>query len=361
MKRFIKISCKIFSLALSPSALKVYCYLRSVCNGFGSIIVKRSTIALRCGISSLTTVSKALCELQESGLLSCNSRHGHDGYCIASEYTLSLPSGHWFRLPLHALLLPKSAFAVYAYLCRAADNASRLAFPSLSQLSTALHMARNTVIKAIAHLVEEGIIGKARKWAGKHNLYVIQTQKKRDSRLAERVSQATMIALQGHHVMISVASAKEDVKSNGLFFGRVVQKLCSSYKTLPVTTEKKKKNYPIRYLPGEESGLALGEVRPNGTATLLKVWSAAKTLLHPPKDAGQTVLRRYSLLFSMVKQGKNLYNRAKGRSVTGCELYGPLIGIMQRGMHGSFLMGLKYKKEIFSSPKGPMDDCAGSG
>lgn len=363
MKHFIKVSNKIFAHCLSPAALKVYCYLQSVSNKGGIVVVRKATIGLRCGIASLTTVSKALRELQAKALLSASVRHGHDGYYIASEYTLHSPSGRWFRLPFCALSLPKSAFSVYAYLCRVADNRSRFAVPSLNTLATALHMAKNTVIKAISHLVGEGIIGKARKWAGKHNLYIIQPQKKGDPHVAARVSQATMIALDRHHVIASVASATEDVKSAALLFSRVVQKLCNSSKTLPVTTEKENKNYPIRYLLGETRDLYMGEVRPNAVPSLGKAWAAIRELLDGQgvKSPGKSARGCILFFFLWQRKAKACIIEHKGRLMKKCESYGPRIGTMRRGTPGSCLKGWKCKRGIFSLRKEPMDDCAGSG
>lgn len=363
MKRFIKVSNQIFAYRLTPAALKVYCYLYSVADKEdGVAIVRKATIGQRCGIVSLTTVGKALRELQAKALLSARVRHGHDGYYIASEYTLHSPSGRWFRLPLCALSLPKSAFSVYAYLCRVADNRSRFAAPSLTALATALHMAKNTVIKAISHLVGEGIIGKARKWAGKHNLYIIQPQKKGDPHVAARVPQASMIALHRHHVVVSVASATEDVKSAAPLFPRIVQKLYNSPKTLPVTTEKKEKKYPIRYLPGENRERGAGEVRPNAVSTLGSAGPLSESFrpAKGAKDPGKFARGRILFFFLWQRKAKACIIEHKGRLMKKCESYGPPTGTTRRGTSGSCPRGWKCKKGIFSSPKEPTDGCAGS-
>ncbi len=61
-------------------------------------------------------------------------------------------------------------FKVYCGLAAYANNDTQEAFPSITTLATKLHMTRNTVIKGLASLEENGFIGVDRT-AGEHNVY----------------------------------------------------------------------------------------------------------------------------------------------------------------------------------------------
>ena len=168
----------LFDYQLSANALKVYVFLTTCQNALGTATVRIGVIAARCGISSPTTVQAALGELQEKGLVRKFRRKLQDGQYISNGYDITQLSGAWFLFPTDAavLTLPKASFAAYLYLHKCVKNtkgSTRRVHPSYQRMADVLHMARNTIIAAIADLVSRFLLWKAQQWHGKHNMYVL--------------------------------------------------------------------------------------------------------------------------------------------------------------------------------------------
>lgn len=170
---FVKIPQSILSLQLSPNTLKVYCYLCSCANAEGYATVSANKIAQRCDIARETVRSSAS-QLEKVGLVQIHRRYKSNGTYRSNGYTLVRPAGRWFALEVSERIfsLPASAFAVYAAFLAFRGRSGR-AFPSLTRLSALLGLCRNTIIKAICQLRQAHLVRKLRKWAGKHNLYVL--------------------------------------------------------------------------------------------------------------------------------------------------------------------------------------------
>ena len=173
---YVKVYNQVLDLGLSPTELKIYIYLTHCANVLGAATVRVRTIMDRCAISSKGTVGKALVTLEKRGLIAPKKRFSRIGHCISTQYQITVLTGHWFALPIArgTFAMSKRSFAVWAYLKCRANRAGR-AFPSLSMMADKLNMCRQTIIMAIKDLIAAGWIVKAKQWAGKHNLYVLQT------------------------------------------------------------------------------------------------------------------------------------------------------------------------------------------
>lgn len=172
---YLQVYNKVFDYNLSANALKVYLFLSHCSNVLGAATVRTSTIMERTGIKSAVTVRQQIATLKEKGLVSAVARFNAQRRSISNQYQITPLKGRWFvlRLENNPFLLNKSDFQVYLYLSCRANRIGR-AFPSLTIISNALHMSRQTVCDAIANLVAFGFVRKAAKWAGKHNLYLLQ-------------------------------------------------------------------------------------------------------------------------------------------------------------------------------------------
>ena len=65
-----------------------------------------------------------------------------------------------------------NTYKVYSGLASYANNFTQEAFPSITTLASRLHMTRNTVLKGLFLLEENGFIGVERK-QGEHNVYIL--------------------------------------------------------------------------------------------------------------------------------------------------------------------------------------------
>lgn len=182
--QFLKVADSIFDFHLSPTELKVYLYLTRCQNCLATATVRIQTICTQCAIASANTVRNALDQLEHRGLIQRKQRHDSRGRCISSQFFIRQleSNGKWFRLWLgvQPFQMDKSAFVVYAYLCRQRVAYSGKAWPSQNTIAAAVGIARRTVCEALKQLVSFGAILKAALWKGRHNLYtVLQTCKSR--------------------------------------------------------------------------------------------------------------------------------------------------------------------------------------
>ena len=75
MQAFFKLSNDILDCGLTPNELKVAVCLYSCVFGNRYVVqVKQSTIAHKCGIKSIATVSNIICKLQRKGIIERVSR-----------------------------------------------------------------------------------------------------------------------------------------------------------------------------------------------------------------------------------------------------------------------------------------------
>lgn len=182
---FLKLPNALLEMQLSPNALKVLCALMSAADHENKTIMRTCVIARKCDVAA-GTVCTAIKNLEAMGLVRREHIYKEDGTYAANRYTIALPvGGRWFALNLseQVLQLPASSFSVYAAMLRFRGR-NRKAFPSLFQLSSLLGLCKNTLLRAIRCLQASGLLKKMAKWAGKHNLYLIQSTK--NGRLVEQ-------------------------------------------------------------------------------------------------------------------------------------------------------------------------------
>lgn len=153
MPKHIKLPNAIWSYNLSSADLQVYIAISTFANRFGHCYVKQDTIATAAGVS-VPTVIRAVKRIADCGLLTIRKRYNREGQTIANGYTIAALSGSFTLVPADVLLyrLPKSVFKVYLYLMRCRSSKCLEAVPSLSQMVSALHMSKRTIIDAVNHL-----------------------------------------------------------------------------------------------------------------------------------------------------------------------------------------------------------------
>jgi len=69
--------------------------------------------------------------------------------------------------------LSAAAFRVFSHLCRRADNKTGLAWPSLESIGVVCRISRKTVVRALNHLADEGLIRKQGKPFGGSTRYLV--------------------------------------------------------------------------------------------------------------------------------------------------------------------------------------------
>lgn len=151
---YIKLPDAVWNCRLNATELMVYIALQKHANAFGRCTVKHSTVARLVGASA-ESVLRATHGLADKGLLFIHERRNKiTGNRVANGYTVETPAGGFTKLPanIFACALNKSVFKVYAYLLKCRGETSLEAVPSLSQMVSALHMSKRTIVDAVKYL-----------------------------------------------------------------------------------------------------------------------------------------------------------------------------------------------------------------
>ena len=165
MQTYFKLSNDILDSGLTPNELKVAAYLYSCvrkCNWFVS--VKQSTIACKCGIRKVETVSSIVCRLQQKGVIERVSRpHKANGQLGTYIYKLkAIASKGFFKVKRYILgKLTGVQLRMYLFVCRAVTKKNDM-WNSFNDIAQALQIARKKVIAVINELVSLGFIRKLR-------------------------------------------------------------------------------------------------------------------------------------------------------------------------------------------------------
>ena len=163
MQAYFKLSNDILDSGLTPNELKVAAYLYSCvrkCNWFVS--VKQSTIACKCGIRKVETVSSIVCRLQQKGVIERVSRpHKANGQLGTYIYKLrAIVSKGYFKIKRYILgKLNGVQLRMYLFVCRAVTKKNDM-WNSFNDISRALQIGRKKVIAVINELVGMGFIRK---------------------------------------------------------------------------------------------------------------------------------------------------------------------------------------------------------
>lgn len=179
---FAKIPVALFGYDLSPSAYKVYCAMSCCTAADGRASVRMGRLAQICNLSR-TTVDRCIRELIALELIEKKNQYKTDGTYRACLYQLSRLAGRWIAVPCNSftMQLPASAFVVYAAMLSFRGKNGR-AFPSIRRLGIMVGLACGTVGAALKTLILAGLLRKARRWAGKHNLYLVALFEKKAKR-----------------------------------------------------------------------------------------------------------------------------------------------------------------------------------
>lgn len=168
-----RLSNKIFDLKLSAQEMAVYEYLCSLpsetptIDGAYTIKVKQSTIAQKCGIKAVQTVSRIITRLAEKSLaeplkrdLRANGQKGTYTYTVKKLTT----NDSFFFVDRHILgLLSPNQMLVYLFMCKSYSNKLNDSWNSYNDISAYTCIKRETVIRIISELAEMKLIAKSKR------------------------------------------------------------------------------------------------------------------------------------------------------------------------------------------------------
>lgn len=158
------LSNQIFNLGLDSKELSVYAYLCSLpsfqntLSGAATVRVKQATIALKCGIKAVQTVSKIIARLTAKGLVETLERtvkanHERGTYRYAVKH-LSKESGYFFvDRSMFEQLNPRQ-MVIYLFICKSYNMQLRDCWNSYNDISKQTGMKRETVIQTIRELMQ---------------------------------------------------------------------------------------------------------------------------------------------------------------------------------------------------------------
>lgn len=161
MSRFI-LSNEIFKLGLDCQEMSVYAYLCSLptnqytVTGESIVRVKQSTIARKCGIKAVQTVSKIISRLAVKGIVNPLGRsvkaNRHKGTYRYAVKQFSLNNGYFFvDRYVFGKLVPRQIM-IYLFICKSFSMKLMDSWNSYNDISQQTGMKRETVIQTINEL-----------------------------------------------------------------------------------------------------------------------------------------------------------------------------------------------------------------
>lgn len=172
MSRF-KLSNEIFKLGLDCQEMSVYAYLCSLptnqytVTGESTVRVKQSTIAQKCGLKAVQTVSKIISRLAAKGLAEPIERsvkaNRYKGTYRYSVKQLTSDNGYFYvdRF-IFGKLVPRQMM-IYLFICKSFSIKLRDSWNSYNDISQQTGMKRETVIQTINELTALKLIVKSRR------------------------------------------------------------------------------------------------------------------------------------------------------------------------------------------------------
>lgn len=171
----IKLSNKIFDLGLTAAEISIYAYLCSIpsiqdtLDGRTTISVKQTTIAQKCGIKAVQTVSKVITLLAKKGLVEHLKRHTkRNGYKGTYVYTVKkLPTNDSFFFvdrSVFGQLVPRQMM-IYLFLCKSHSIKLNESWNSYNDIADQTGMKRETIIETIAELESLKLVRKGKRKA----------------------------------------------------------------------------------------------------------------------------------------------------------------------------------------------------
>ncbi|MDO5558375.1 MAG: hypothetical protein Q4F95_02120 [Oscillospiraceae bacterium] len=168
----IKLSNEVFNLGLNQKELAVFAYMSSLPALDNLITIKQSTIAQKCGIKAVQTVSKIISSLEDIGLVVRYSRHikdnRHNGTYIYRINKLDTNKSFFF-FERHVFgLLNARQLTVYLFMCKSYSTVIKRCWNSYNDISKQIHMKRETVIQTVQELCKLKLIVKIKRKSKKN-------------------------------------------------------------------------------------------------------------------------------------------------------------------------------------------------
>ena len=168
-----KLSNSIFDLMLTASELTVYAYLCSLpseyimLDGAAAVKVKQTTIALKCGIKAVQTVSKVITSLAEKSLIEpvkrSVKRNGYKGTYMYKVKKLPTENSFFFvDRSVFGQLVPRQMM-IYLFICKSYNTQICDCWNSYNDIAVQTGMKRETVIQTIAELEAMKFIRKSKR------------------------------------------------------------------------------------------------------------------------------------------------------------------------------------------------------
>ena len=168
-----KLSNSIFDLKLSASELTVYAYMCSLpseyimLDGAAAVKVKQATIASKCGIKAVQTVSKVITSLTKKSLVEpvkrSVKRNGYKGTYMYKVKKLPTENSFFFvDRVVFEQLVPRQMM-IYLFLCKSYNTQICDCWNSYNDIAAQTGMKRETVIQTIAELEAVKLIRKSKR------------------------------------------------------------------------------------------------------------------------------------------------------------------------------------------------------
>ncbi len=162
---YIKLPNEILDIDLTANELAVLFYLSSIyASGRDSVCVKQSTIANKCGIKTVQTVSRITASLSDKGLIECRRCIYDNNSTGMIYYTLKLPKASKGYFPVQRQILNEQLTPVqlraYLFICRSLSPTLGRCWNSYNDLAKLLGTSRGKTIELVAQLVKKNVITK---------------------------------------------------------------------------------------------------------------------------------------------------------------------------------------------------------
>ncbi|MBE6852692.1 MAG: helix-turn-helix domain-containing protein [Ruminococcus sp.] len=167
------LSNKIFEMNLDAKELSVYAYLCSLpsvqdtLDNNSTVKVKQSTIAQKCGLRAVQTVSGIISRIKSKGLVEPVRRsvkaNSHKGTYIYEVKKAKTENGYFIvDRRVFGSINPRQMM-IYLFLCKAYSVTLCDSWNSYNDISRYTGMKRETVIRTVSELVEKKLIVKSRR------------------------------------------------------------------------------------------------------------------------------------------------------------------------------------------------------
>ena len=168
----VKLSNKIFEFGLNAKELSIYAYLCSLpsdypmFDGF-AVKVKQATIAQKCGLKAVQTVSKVIASLAVKGLVVPIKRstkaNGYKGTYIYEVKKLPTNESFFFvDRSVLGKLVPRQLM-IYLFICKSFSMQLNDCWNSYNDIAAQTGMKRETIIETIAELESLKLIRRSKR------------------------------------------------------------------------------------------------------------------------------------------------------------------------------------------------------